>query len=70
MCGCGGEEEVEGVECGGGAGGELAVAGGVDGDLEGVCVFFWLVGWLGELLWWMDGWTYLLRGEYRAVEHR
>lgn len=42
MCGCGGEEEVEGVEFGGGGGagrGELAVAGGVDGDLEGVCVY-------------------------------
>lgn len=50
MCGCGCEEEVEGVEFGGGGGGagrgELAVAGGVDGDLEGVCDFFWLVvGW-------------------------
>lgn len=44
VCGCGGEEEVEGVECGGGGGGagrgELAVAGGVDGDLEGVYDFF------------------------------
>ena len=73
VCGCGGEEEVEAVEFGGGGAGrgELAVAGGVDGDLEGVCVyyFFCLVGGLvgGE---WMDGWTYLLRGEYRAVEHR